>query len=102
MIDGDTQPPTEEETQQLILTASDPKSTKSLGRQIVKLDGDEWDANCQAIVTQDRLTKLEQNDAMRSYLTGTACKVFVEASPDDHIRGIGVSQSSIRANDPAT
>lgn len=92
----------DEETLQQILSAEDPKTAKSLGRQVRNFDSDIWTKNCRRLVTEGNVAKFSQNEALRAFLLGTEDQVLVEASPHDRIWGIGLKATDEKAKHPAT
>ncbi len=90
----------DEETLKKILTASHPKTAKSLGRKVKNFDQEKWSASCFSIVVTGNEAKFSQNDDMKSFLLNTKSSIIVEASPTDRIWGIGLSQKSPAVNDP--
>ena len=78
----------DEETRQLILSASTPKQMKELGRRIAGFNEEKWRQCREAIVLKGSLLKFEQNPKMLQFLLSTD-GVLVEASPYDAIWGIG-------------
>ena len=79
-----------------IMSASDPKSYKSLGRKIKGFDAAVWDSHKYNIVVEGNKAKFSQNPLLRNYLLSTGNAVLVEASPYDRIWGIGMYESQAR------
>lgn len=83
-----------------VLASDDPKEAKALGRKIRADDWSRWDAVSFDAVVQGNIAKFTQNAGMGDWLTSTAPKVLVEASPSDALWGIGLAASDARASDP--
>lgn len=79
-----------------IMSASDPKSYKNLGRKIKGFDAAVWDSHKYNIVVEGNKAKFSQNPLLRNYLLSTGNAVLVEASPYDRIWGIGMYESQAR------
>ena len=86
--------------QKEILETMDPKECKSLGRKVKNFDGTTWDEAKYEIVKQANYLKFNQNSSLKEFLLSTGQKVIVEASPYDHVWGIGLKQDDARALDP--
>lgn len=84
-----------------ILENSEPKEIKRLGRLIRNFDETYWDIYKQAIVLQGNILKFSQNSELKEYLINTKHKILVEASPYDHIWGIGMKKETRGINNPA-
>jgi ribA/ribD-fused uncharacterized protein len=86
----------------LILEAKTPNDAKSLGRRIKPFIHDRWvDRRFDAVV-EGNLAKFGQNKDLLGFLVGTGDKILVEASPNDAIWGIGMSESDPAALSPLT
>lgn len=85
-----------------ILSSTDPKEAKELGRLVVDFDHDTWKSNCRRLVTEGNLAKFNQNESMKSFLLSTGSAVLVEASPYDRIWGIGLPEKDPRVKHPGT
>lgn len=83
-----------------ILTAKHPKEMKAYGRAVRNFDKDTWDKECYGIVKRASLAKFSQNAELGDYLKSTKNRILVEASPQDRIWGIGMSQSNPDAENP--
>jgi len=91
---GDTEIETE------ILTKSNPRDQKALGRKVQGFDKDVWNSVCRGIVYRGNLARFEQNDDLQDLLLETSDRVIVEASPRDRIWGIGLGASNPDAENP--
>ena len=74
---------------QKLLSTTDPKTAKSLGRKVSNFDNAIWEENCMDIVYEANFAKFTQSPYLRKYLLSTGDKELVEASPYDKIWGIG-------------
>ena len=92
----------DQKTLALILEAKTPKDAKSLGRRIKLFDHAKWEARRFDAVVEGNLAKFGQNKDLLSFLLATGDKVLVEASPNDAIWGIGMSESDPAALSPLT
>ena len=85
----------------LIMQETNPKEQKKYGRQIQNFDKTLWDKNSLAIVYEGNLAKFRQNADLKEQMLSTKNKIFVEASPLDHIWGIGLSEDAENIDDPS-
>jgi ribA/ribD-fused uncharacterized protein len=81
----------DEETEKLIMNATEPKEQKSLGRLVKNFDENEWNIVADEIVFQGNLAKFSQNKELKEKLLATGEKIFVECSPYDKIWGNGLN-----------
>jgi hypothetical protein len=82
------------DTMQKILNESHPKKQKELGREVTNFDKIIWENNCKKFVYDGNYAKFSQNVELKKYITelpGT----LVEASPEDVIWGIGMSENNV-------
>ncbi len=91
----------DDEALEKIVASADPKRAKALGRTVRRYDGAAWEAARFDAVVQGSLHKFSSTDALRDFLLGTGERVLVEASPFDHIWGIGLSKAQAEAAGPA-
>ena len=91
----------DQEIQEKILTCSDPKQIKALGRKVRGFEQAVWDAFKYSIVLNGNWCKFSQNRTLREFLLSTGDSILVEASPYDNIWGIRLSASSLDAKKPA-
>ncbi|MEU8219773.1 NADAR family protein [Micromonospora taraxaci] len=84
-----------------MLTASHPNAVKALGRQVRDFDQAIWDARRFDLVVAGNVAKFSQHPDLGLYLSRTANRVLVEASPLDRVWGIGLAATDPRAEDPA-
>ena len=78
-----------------ILSDSDPRKAKALGRAVKNFDQRTWDAAKFDLVVRGNYLKFSQNRSLEDFLVRTGEQVLVEASPVDRIWGVGLS-----ADDP--
>jgi ribA/ribD-fused uncharacterized protein len=83
-----------------ILKAKHPKEMKAYGRAVRNFENDTWDKKCYDIVKRGNIAKFSQNPQLGEYLKSTKNRILVEASPQDRIWGIGMSQSNPDAENP--
>ncbi len=83
-----------------ILEASGPSEFKALGRMVKNFDETLWNAHKYDIVVKGNLYKFSQNQDLKTFLLSTENRILVEASPYDHIWGIGLAADAAEANDP--
>jgi len=84
-----------------IISKESPKDVKDLGRQIKHFDALVWDKQKYQIVKQGNYLKFSQNEPLKHFLIQTKNKILVEASPVDTIWGIGLTEDSPKAMNPA-
>ena len=90
----------DEEIRAEILSTSDPRKCKALGRKVKNFDKAVWDKEKEHIVRKGNTKKFLQNSALRNFLLSTGDKVLVEASPTDRVWGIGMGKNNPDALDP--
>ncbi|MGB5981007.1 MAG: NADAR family protein [Nonlabens sp.] len=83
-----------------IVESNKPGKAKELGRQVKNFDQKKWEANRYKIVIDGNYQKFKQNSKLANFLINTQDRILVEASPVDHIWGIGLSQEDKSAYDP--
>lgn len=92
----------DEEALSKMLNTSKPGTAKALGRTVKNFDKSVWDDKAYHIVVEGNIHKFSQNEPMKNFLLTTGNKIIVEASPRDHIWGIGLGQDRKEALNPAT
>ncbi len=80
----------DERTRQAILKARSPARQKALGRAVRGFDERRWARHRYSIVLAGTVAKYAQNPDLRRLLFATGNLLFVEASPEDPIWGIGM------------
>ncbi len=83
-----------------IIASDTPGKAKAIGREVLNFDEVLWLDKRAEIVLEGNLHKFGQHDGMKTFLLNTGDRVLVEASPVDHIWGIGLSKDDARALDP--
>lgn len=83
-----------------ILETNDPKKQKALGRKISNFDRTIWDMKCLSIIIKGNLAKFSQNDVLLEHMKSMKNKIFCEASPFDHIYGVGLGENDDRILNP--
>lgn len=92
----------DEEQLEKILKAKTPRTMKAQGRKVKGFDPVKWNDAKFDIVVRGNKAKFSQNPNMLAFLLGTGNDTLAEASPYDKIWGIGLSEASADALDPAT
>ena len=90
----------DDEIRREILSTSDPRKCKALGRKVKNFDKAVWDKNKEKIVRHGNAEKFMQNRELRNFLLSTGDKVLAEASPVDRIWGIGLGKNNPNALNP--
>jgi ribA/ribD-fused uncharacterized protein len=90
----------DKETFEKILSATQPREIKSLGREVKYFDSNVWDKVKYSIVLNGNFYKFTQNEVMMKTLISTENKILVESSPLDKIWGIGLAENDKNINDP--
>lgn len=83
-----------------ILAARTPGIAKLIGRDIRNFSEAAWQEKRFDIVVRGNIAKFSQNPDLLAYLRSTGDSVLVQASPDDAIWGIGLSEFEDAARDP--
>jgi ribA/ribD-fused uncharacterized protein len=84
----------DKKTFEQIISCDKPAAAKELGRQIISYDEQTWNEQKFEIVKLGNIHKFNQYPNFAEYLLKTENRVLVEASPQDNIWGIGLSQDS--------
>jgi ribA/ribD-fused uncharacterized protein len=87
----------DKETATKILRTKNVREQKQLGRQVANFDKEIWDLNAPTIVYRGNKEKFKQNKEFLDLLLSTKGKTIVEASPDDNIWGIGLTEKQEEA-----
>jgi ribA/ribD-fused uncharacterized protein len=91
----------DDETRAKILAAAHPHAAKKLGRQVKGFDENLWCSARWDIVTRGNAAKFGQYTELGEFLLATGDRILVEASPHDHIWGIGLAATDALAEKPA-
>lgn len=83
-----------------ILKDDDPSRAKALGRRVPNFDRSVWDEKKFYIVVAGNELKFSQNPELLSYLHSTGKRILVEASPNDQVWGIGLTEDHPDATNP--
>ncbi|MGV3456653.1 NADAR family protein [Sphingomonas sp.] len=89
----------DDETCARILTVSDPRDQKALGRRVRNFDEARWNAVARDIVYRGNRAKFTTHRDLLTTLFDTAGTTLVEASPLDTIWGIGLAADDPDASD---
>lgn len=89
----------DDETAREILSASQPREQKRLGRQVRGFDEAVWVKKRKPIVIVGCREKFWQNPPLGEILLGTEDTLLVEASPYDRIYGVGLAWNDPRIRD---
>jgi len=90
----------DEHTAERICAAPTPRAAKVLGRSVRGFDEAKWAEHRSHIVFDGNLAKFSQNPSLESCLLDTKDRVIVEASPEDRIWGIGMSEDDKDIENP--
>ncbi len=82
-----------------IMSASDPKNQKAIGRKVKNYNDDDWNEVNVDIVTYGNFLKFQQNPDLLQYLYETKDLYLVEASPYDKKWGIGLAAGDPKIED---
>lgn len=88
------------ETADRIRAAPHPRRAKDLGRQVRGFDEQRWAERRFDLVVAGNLAKFGQHAELRDFLAGTGSRVLVEASPYDHVWGIGLAADHEHVKSP--
>lgn len=84
-----------------IMASPDPADQKRFGREVLDYDEPQWAKARYDVVLRATLAKYRQNKHLRELLLATGDLVFVEASPEDRVWGIGMKADHPHAANPA-
>ncbi|MFC3809356.1 NADAR family protein [Lacihabitans lacunae] len=87
----------DKETATKILRTNNVREQKQLGRQVKNFNKEIWDLHAPTIVYRGNREKFIQNNELLDLLSSTKGKTIVEASPDDNIWGIGLTEKQEEA-----
>jgi len=82
-----------------LMSCSDPKKCKEIGRRVQGFDQEIWDKVSFDIVVNGNFHKFQQNFILYDKLYATGDKILVEASPYDRIWGVGLKEDDPRILD---
>lgn len=92
----------DQETFEKIMKISNPKEQKALGRLVKNFNKEIWESKCKDIVYDGNYAKFTQNQRLYNVLLATKGTELVEASVEDKIWGIGLSETDPKAWDKST
>jgi len=90
----------DKDAEQRIIDCTSPAEVKKIGREVKGYDDALWLANRFEIVKQGNFYKFSQDEALKTFLSGTGESILVEASPVDPIWGIGLAADNPDVNHP--
>ena len=79
-----------------IMLTNSPREMKDFGRRVKNFNSAVWDANKMSIMRMGLYYKFTQNEKLQRGLLLTGDKVLIEASPYDHIWGVGLGPNDAR------
>ena len=83
----------------VVLQKTSPRDVKAIGRAIKNYDDNVWSAKRYDVVLKGNILKFSQNEELLEDLKKYKDKIFVEASPEDKIWGIGLHYEDDRVLD---
>lgn len=83
-----------------ILADSNPQKAKALGRKVTGFTNEIWNQHRFEIVVKGNIYKFSQNNELKQFLISTKNRVLVEASPNDKVWGIGLTEDDKNASNP--
>ena len=86
----------DEEIFKKIMSESNPKKIKALGRKVKEFYAEAWEENCDEFVYDANFAKFSQNQDLKYFLLSIE-GTLVEASPYDKIWGIGLTADNPKA-----
>lgn len=90
----------DEECLHKILHCEKPAEAKKFGREVTNFNEEIWLEKRYEIVLKGSIEKFSQHAELKKFLLNTNDRVLVEASPVDHIWGIGRMANDPRAENP--
>lgn len=82
-----------------IMSSNSPWEQKKLGRAVKGFNQAKWEEERENIMFDILFAKFSQDEFLNKALMETKDRILVEASPYDHIWGIGLSENDPRATD---
>ena len=91
----------DEMADKILVKGKNPKIAKELGRLVRNYDNKVWDKKRYDVMVEANKYKYSQNESLKKMLLHETIrdKGFVEASPIDHIWGIGLAKENPDADD---
>ena len=90
----------DEEAARKIIATREPNHVKAIGRTVKNFDETIWEKHRFKIVVEGNLAKFQQYPELAQYLLKTGDRILVEASPSDHIWGIGMAKDNPHVEQP--
>ena len=84
------------EANEILEKGKNPKTAKALGRKVKNYDDKVWDENRYQVMVYANMLKYSQNQELKEQLLNKEFdgKHFVEASPYDHVWGVGLGENN--------
>ena len=82
-----------------VLASGDPKIAKQLGRAVSNYSEVEWQRIRYQIVLNGNFQKFFQNETLKDFILSTENRLIVEASPNDTVWGIGLTEAQAQETD---
>ena len=86
----------DQQTHEKIMQTKSPREMKDFGRRVKNFNKTVWDANKMFIMRSALFCKFDQNEELKNGLLLTGDKILIEASPYDHVWGVGLGPSDER------
>lgn len=88
------------DAEQSIMSSTDPRMMKKIGRDIRNFNQNIWDMYKYSIVFAGNMFKYKSNCELSHFLVSTSPCILVEASPVDRVWGVGLSMHDYRIDNP--
>jgi len=85
-----------------IIETNSARKVKALGRKVHHFEPKIWQEESLKIVIEGNYLKFSQNKNLKEFLLSTDNRILVEASPNDNIWGIGLSEQAKDVKNPHT
>lgn len=89
----------DEDTFNAIMSATNPRDHKALGRQVQNFDADVWNQVAREIVYEGNVAKFTSTDTFKQYLLGTEDLYLVEGAIYDAVWGVKLAWDDPRIED---
>jgi len=84
-----------------VMKTRHPSDQKKLGKLVKNFDKESWDKVNFQIVYRGNYAKYTQNEELKKLLLNAGDRLFVEASPQDVIWGIGLGENDANIENPS-
>lgn len=84
------------EAHEKIMGTKSPREMKDFGRRVKNFNKTVWDTNKMFIMRSALFCKFDQNEELKNGLLLTENKILIEASPYDHVWGVGLGPNDER------